>query len=136
MNFEEFWENVNQYSSPLIRENFSQHAVKLLQGLLLESFKHDSIDIGVLLDPKNPLALLTHDQWNSNKQLSLRLDKKGKFDLYFNCYEEDDYQSAIYNLTEVDVRMIPDGLKKIMAIVVKTKKPVGAHKNMIENSGI
>jgi hypothetical protein len=86
----------------------------------------------VFLDPKNPVALLTHDQWNSDKQLSLRLDCKGKFDLYFNCYEEDDYQTAVYELTEEDVLQIPHGLRQLMAKVVKTKKPIKVHKNTLQ----
>lgn len=133
MTFEEFWDNINSYTSPTIRKNFSQHAVKLLQALLLETFKHESVDIGIYLDHKNPLALLTYDQWNSDKLLSLRLDRKGKFDLYLECYEEDDYQSVVYELNQEEIVMIPEGLKQLMAKVVKTKKPICAHKNTLQS---
>jgi hypothetical protein len=132
MDFEKFWENVNAYTSPMIRKNFSEHAVTLLQGLLMETFKYDNVDISLFLDPKNPIALLTYDQWNSDKQLSLRLHRDGKFDLYFECYEEDDYQSVIYELPEQDKTMIPDGLRQLMTEVIKTQHPVSVHKNTLE----
>lgn len=132
MNFEQFWNMVDGHSSPVIRRNLQEHGAQLLQGLLLETFKHESVDIGIYLDPDNAKALLTYDPWNSDKQLSLRLDKNGKFDLYFECYEEDDYQSAIYELTDDDVLMIPDGLKSLMTKVVMTENPLGANRNTLQ----
>lgn len=132
MNFEQFWSIVNSHSSPVIRKNLQEHGAQLLQALLLETFKHESVDIGIYLDPDNPKALLTYDPWNSDKQLSLRLDKNGKFDLYFECHEEDDYQSAIYELTNDDVLMIPQGLKALMEKVVRTEQPLGANRHTLQ----
>lgn len=133
MNFEEFWDNVNAYTSPAIRKHFSDHAVKLLQALLLETFKWDSVDIGVCLDGKKTYSMITHDQWNSDKQLSLRLHPGGRFDLYFECYEEDDYASAVYELTDQDALLIPERLKKLMEKARKTRKPIGANKNTLQS---
>lgn len=62
--------------------------MQLLQALLLDTFKWDSVDIGVSIDGKKAYSMVTHDQWNSDKQLSLCLHPGGKFDLYFESYEK------------------------------------------------
>lgn len=133
MDFAAFWNNVNAHTSPSIRKHFSQHAVKLLQALLLEIFKWDSVDIGIGLGGKKTCAMITHDPSNSDKQLSLRLHPDGCFDLYFECYEEDDYGTAVYELTKQDTLLIPDGLKKLMEKAMKTQLPLAVTKNTLQS---
>lgn len=131
MTFETFWESINQHNSKYIRKYFKQYAINLLQALLADSINYEKISIGVTESKINKWALLTHDPWNSDKQLSLRLNKKGVFELYFNCYEEDDYQNATYVLEGDDLDLIPDGLKVIMKKAMLTQKPISIERNTL-----
>lgn len=68
----------------------SSAAVPLLQALMKQIFRWVRIDIGLVEIENKTLALITHDPWSSDKWLSLRLHVDESFDLYFECYDEDD----------------------------------------------
>ena len=131
MDFDDFWDRVNGLTSPAIKERFAVLAVPLLQALMKEMFRWETIDIGLFENGNKTLALITHDPWNSDKRLSLRLHADESFDLYFECYEEDDYQTAVYRLTEADTLLIPPGLKVLMRKAIKTNRTIAVDKNTL-----
>ena len=131
MNFEEFWDGVDSYTSPAIRKNLSSVAVPLLQGLLLELFKWDSVEVVFCIDGKKTYSQVSYDTLNTDKQLSLRFHAGGKFDLYFECYEEEGYASSVYELTRQDVLLVSQGLQKLLEKARKTRKSIGAYKNSL-----
>lgn len=66
MTFEDFWNVIDLGSAPTIRKQFAKYAKQLLQGLLAEIFKNDTVEIGVSYSGRKICATLTYDHLNSD----------------------------------------------------------------------
>jgi hypothetical protein len=81
--------------------------------------KEEEIDIGTFTENKNHGATITHDFYDKDKQLTLRVNQNSYFILSFEIWWPDE---GIYNykLKKRDIEIIPEKLRDAMLEVMKS----------------
>lgn len=116
----EMWETIDCTSIDDV--NFNQKAPKLLEFLIVSVLNEENISIGTYGDE---YSSITYNHFNTDKMLTLTLDKNSAFELELTLYDYD-YEEIKYpfKLANQDLKIIPEGLVDLMRQVMETMEPM------------
>jgi len=122
-NLNKVWDEINESSVDYLKSEFKNIAPKLIEFLVVSLLNQEEIDFGTYWDGKKEGAIVSYDIYNTNKQLTLKMDSKFKLELELMIYDFDGEENIFtYPINEDDLKIIPQGLVNIIIEVVKTKK--------------
>lgn len=105
----------------LVRDHSAEMIEKLATWILNET----SVDIRFDCLDEDQWSIVTMYQYEEDKELSLRLHLKDRYDLYFGYYDdEDEFFEIIHELTKEEKDIIPEVLKKLMKRVLDDEKDI------------
>ena len=131
--FEEFWDIIDRLNASEIRKRFPEYTDKLLLLVIAKNLEDETFEIGISGQGDNNWSIVSYNQLDTDKDLSLRFDGK-VFDLYFSFYDEgvEDYVSVSEKLSGDRLMIIPKGLQSLMKTALERDKALVVNKNVIE----
>ena len=112
----------------LVKNNSSAIIEKLLTDILTETY----VDVSFDFFEQDQWALVSLNQYEEDKEFSIRLHNNGVYDLLVGYYDdEDEFFEIVHLMTEAEVASIPEGLKKVMAKVVSTEDGLRVPSNLL-----
>ena len=108
-----------------IKDLVKNNSGKIIEKLLTDLLSENHIDIRFYLFEQDQWAVVSINQYEEDKEFSLRLHSNNVYDLAVGYYDdEDEFFEIIHSLTDTDKQAIPDGLKKLMKKVVDDEQGV------------
>jgi hypothetical protein len=112
----------------LVKNNSTAIIEKLLTEILAESHVEVKFDFF----EQDQWAVICVNQYEEDKEISLRLHPNNLYDLVIGYYDdEDEFFEVIHPLTPSEIDTIPDGLKKIMTKVVNDEQGLRVLSNLL-----
>ena len=112
----------------LVKNNSSAIIEKLITDVLTETHVVVRFDFF----EQDQWAVISVNQYEEDKEISLRLHPKSFYDLVVGYYyDEDEFYEIVHPLTPAEIDSIPDGLKKIMAKVVNDEQGLKVPSNLL-----
>jgi hypothetical protein len=103
----------------LVKKNSAAIIEKLLTDILAESH----VEIKFDFFEQDQWAVISINQYEEDKEISLRLHPSNLYDLVIGYYDdEDEFFEIVHPLSTTEIDSIPDGLKKIMTKVVNDEQ--------------
>ncbi|HEX5153629.1 MAG TPA: hypothetical protein VFW07_19405 [Parafilimonas sp.] len=127
----EVWESIQPDSIEYLDRNFNNIAPQLLVFLILSLISNETIEIGIFIGDGVKGSCVSFDVYNSDKQLTLKLQEDDDFEIELLLYDFDQEEKKYsYTLSKSDIESIPPGLSNIM----KNVRDEGESKCVIKNS--
>ena len=102
-----------------IKDLVKNHSGKIIEKLLTDLLSENHIDIRFDFFEQDQWAVVSINQYEEDKEFSLRLHSNNVYNLAVGYYDdEDEFFEIVQPLTETEIDSIPDGLKRIMKKVV------------------
>jgi hypothetical protein len=115
----QLWDSIDENAIDYLDANFYEIAPRLIEFLVVSILCEEEIDIGVFMNG----SIISFDIYNTDKELLLKLNDKSQFELELSIMDyEDERRTYQYLLKESDLKIIPIGLKNIMANVAKSQE--------------
>ena len=112
----------------LVKNNSAQLIEKILTDLLAESYVAIRFDFF----EQDQWAVISINQYEEDKEFSIRLHDNNVYDLLVGYYDdEDEFFEIVHPLTEAEVASIPAGLRKIMMKVVGDEEGLRVPSNLL-----
>jgi len=112
----------------LVKNNSTAIIEKLITDVLTEShvvIKFDFFE-------QDQWAVISINQYDEDKEISLRLHPKNYYDLVIGYYDdEDEFFEVVHPLTNAEIESIPDGLRKVMTKVVNDEQGLKVPSNLL-----
>ena len=103
----------------LVKNNSSAIIEKLMTDILTEP----KVEVKFDFFEQDQWAVISVNQYEEDKEISLRLHPNNLYDLVVGYYDdEDEFFEIVHPLTEAEIDSIPEGLKKIMTKVVNDEQ--------------
>jgi hypothetical protein len=100
-------------------ELVKNHSPELIERLVRWVVNEDPVEIHFDFLGNDQWAIISMHIYEEDQEISIRLHSGDKYDLYFGYYdEEDEFYEIIHPLTEDEIKILPDGLKKLMKSVL------------------
>lgn len=115
---------------------FSNDSSFLLGELLKIQFfgGDDEVEIGLISEGNVWSTKLAWDDFDTEKELSIRLASDGHFYIYHHYYQEVAFKRFYHKLTQDQISMIPEGLINKMKGALEAKEPIRISKNALNSS--
>ncbi len=117
-----------------VAEKFHGIAPRLIILLLEHFMEQEELSIGHGFHKDESRAIVTYDWYDSDKEFSFRLNKTGKYSLYYNYWDDEGLLTELnYFLTDDETQGVPEGLRNLMSEVVTTGASIKASKKNLRN---
>jgi hypothetical protein len=102
-----------------IKDLVKNHSGKIIEKLVTDLLSENHVEVRFDYFEQDQWAVVSINQYEQDKEFSLRLHSDNVYDLLVGYYDdEDEFFEIVQTLTEAEVDSLPDGLKKIMKKVV------------------
>jgi hypothetical protein len=132
--FEDFWETIDPYKACDLGKNFKKYVPQLSQGFMLDLMKQEEVDIGHSFHGQAHWAVILYDFYDSDKELSFRLNHDNRLSLYFRYWDDEGLSQEVdYFLNEEEMKILPSGLMPLMQEVLRRKESMTASNKHIQH---
>jgi hypothetical protein len=105
------------------KELVQNHSGELIEKLVTFVISKENFEILFNFEDDDQWSIISMHQYEEDLEISLRLHTGGIYDLYVGYYDDDDeFFELTHILTEDEIAIIPDGLKKVMKKVVEDER--------------
>lgn len=105
-----------------IKELVQKHAAQLIEKIVTEALTKTHVDVHFDFFEKDQWAAITINQYEEDKEFSIRYHINDSYDLLVGYYDDDDEFFEInHPLTQDEIDSLPEGLKKIMKKVANSE---------------
>jgi hypothetical protein len=95
------------------------HAGEMIEKLVTDVVSKDAVEIRFDFEDNDQWSVISMHIYEEDKEISLRLHTGDRFELYFGYYDdEDEFHEITQALTTEEIKIIPKGLRKLMAKVL------------------
>lgn len=95
------------------------HAGEMVEKLVTDVISKDAVEIRFDFEDNDQWAVISMHIYEEDKEISLRLHTGERLELYFGYYDdEDEFHEITQTLTSEEIKIIPKGLRKLMAKVL------------------
>ncbi|MFY7964477.1 MAG: hypothetical protein ACOVO1_06245 [Chitinophagaceae bacterium] len=102
-----------------IQDLVKNHSDKIVEKLVTDLLSQNHVEVRFDYFEQDQWAVVSINQYEEDKEFSLRLHSNNVYDLMVGYYDdEDEFFEIIKPLNDAEIESIPDGLKKIMKKVV------------------
>jgi hypothetical protein len=106
-----------------IEELVKNHSSQIIEKLITNLLGNSHVEIRFDFFDQDQWSVVSENQYEEDKEISLRLHANNEFDLLVGYYDdEDEYFEIVQLLTQAEIESIPEGLKKIMKKVVSNEE--------------
>lgn len=94
----------------------------LTEQILNTVLNESHVDVRFDFFEKDQWAFIGFNDYDADKEFAIRLHNNGKYDVVVGRYDdEDEFHESVQPLTEKEIVLIPDGLRKVMTKVVSSE---------------
>ena len=102
-----------------IQELVKNHSAQLIEKIITEVLSKPHVDVHFDFFEKDQWAAVTINQYEEDKEFSIRYHINNTYDLVVGYYDdEDEFFEINHQLSQDEIDSLPDGIKKIMKKVV------------------
>ena len=113
-------------------ELIKNHSADVIEKLVTEVLSKDPIEIHFDFLDADQWSIIRSDQYEEDKEISLRLHLNDYYDLYFGYYDDDDeFIELVHPLTEEEKNILPVRLKKVMKKVLDDEQGMRIPNNFL-----
>jgi plasmid maintenance system killer protein len=106
-------------------ELVKNHSAEMIEKLLTEILGKSHVEIRFDYQDQDQWAVISVNQYEEDKEISIRLHINKQYNLVFGYYDDDDeFFEIIKPLSEAEVDSIPDKLKMVMNKVVTDEQGI------------
>lgn len=106
-----------------IKDLVKSHSAAIIEKLITDILSNSHVEIRFDFFEQDQWAVIAINQYEEDKEISLRLHLNNYYDLVVGYYDdEDEFFEVVHPLTETEIESIPEGLKKIMKKVVNDEQ--------------
>jgi len=117
-------------------ELVNNHADQLIEKLLTGILGEKNVEVRFDYADEDQWSIVSMHLYEEDKEISIRLHLNGVYDLHFGYYDdEDEFFEIIHPLTEKEIDMIPEGLRKVMKKVVDDEQGLRFAADLITKKG-
>jgi hypothetical protein len=100
-------------------ELVKNHAGEMIEKLVTDVISKDAVEVRFEFEDNDQWSVISMHIYEEDKEISLRVHANDRYELFFGYYdEEDEFFEIIQPLTEEEKKVIPNGLRKVMAKVL------------------
>jgi hypothetical protein len=111
------------------------HAGAMIEKLVTEVINKDVVEIRFDFEGNEQWSVISMHIYEEDKEISLRVHAKDRYDLYFGYYDDDDeFFEIIQALTPEEKEVIPKGLQKAMEKVLANEEGLRLPGNFLSKS--
>jgi hypothetical protein len=100
-------------------ELVKNHAGEMIEKLVTDVLSKDAVEVRFEFEGNDQWSVITMYLYEEDKEISLRLHSKNRYELYFGYYDDqDEFFDITHVLTAEEIQVIPKGLQKVMAKVL------------------
>lgn len=105
-----------------IKELVQKHSAQLIEKIITEALSQTHVDVHFDFFEKDQWAAVTINQYDEDKEFSIRYHANDFYDLMVGYYDDkDEYFEINQPLTQEEIDSIPEGLKKVMKKVANSE---------------
>ena len=113
-------------------ELIKNHSADVIEKLVTEVLSKDPVEIHFDFLDADQWSIIRSDQYEEDKEISLRLHLNDYYDLYFGYYDdEDEFIELVHPLTEEEKNILPVRLKKVMKKVLDDEQGMRIPNNFL-----
>jgi len=113
-------------------ELIKNHSADVIEKLVTEVLSKDPVEIHFDFLDADQWSIIRSDQYEEDKEISLRLHLNDYYDLYFGYYDDDDeFIELVHPLTEEEKKILPVRLKKVMKKVLDDEQGMRIPNNFL-----
>ena len=113
-------------------ELIKNHSADVIEKLVTEVLSKDPIEVHFDFLDADQWSIIRSDQYEEDKEISLRLHLNDYYDLYFGYYDDDDeFIELVHPLTEEEKNILPVRLKKVMKKVLDDEQGMRIPNNFL-----
>jgi hypothetical protein len=106
-------------SAMTYEELVKNHAGEMIEKLVTDVISKDAVEIRFEFEDNDQWSVISMHIYEEDKEISLRVHANDRYELFFGYYdEEDEFFEIVQPLTEEEKKVIPNGLRKVMAKVL------------------
>jgi hypothetical protein len=106
-----------------IQELVKNHSAQLIEKIITEVLSKSHVEIKFDFFEQDQWAAVTINQYEEDKEFSVRYHLNETFDLVVGYYDdEDEFFEINHTLTQDEIDSLPEGLKKVMKKVVNDEE--------------
>jgi hypothetical protein len=100
-------------------ELVKNHAGEMIEKLVTDVISKDAVEVRFEFEDNDQWSVISMHIYEEDKEISLRVHANDRYELFFGYYdEEDEFFEIVQPLTEEEKKVIPNGLRKVMAKVL------------------
>jgi hypothetical protein len=100
-------------------ELVKNHAGEMIEKLVTDVISKDAVEVRFEFEDNDQWSVISMHIYEEDKEISLRVHANDRYELFFGYYDEDDeFFEIIQPLSEEEKKVIPNGLRKVMAKVL------------------
>jgi hypothetical protein len=104
-------------------ELVKNHSGEMIEKLVTEVISKDAAEVRFEFEDNDQWSVVTMHIYEEDKEISLRLRTGDRYELYFGYYDDDDeFHEISHPLTPEEEKIIPKGLRKVMAKVLNDEQ--------------
>ena len=91
----------------------------MIEKLVTDVITKDAVEVRFEFEDNDQWSVISMHIYEEDKEISLRVHANDRYELFFGYYDEDDeFFEIVQPLTEEEKKVIPNGLRKVMAKVL------------------
>ena len=100
-------------------ELVKNHAGEMIEKLVTDVISKDAVEVRFEFEDNDQWSVISMHIYEEDKEISLRVHANDRYELFFGYYDEnDEFFEIVQPLTEEEKKVIPNGLRKVMAKVL------------------
>ena len=100
-------------------ELVKNHAGEMIEKLVTDVISKDAVEVRFEFEDNDQWSVISMHIYEEDKEISLRVHSNDRYELFFGYYDEDDeFFEIVQPLTDEEKKVIPNGLRKVMAKVL------------------
>jgi hypothetical protein len=105
-----------------IRELVTKHTAQLVDKIITEALSESHVNVHADFFEKDHWAAVTVNQYDEDKEFSVRYYANDSYDLVVGFYDDkDEFFEITQPLTQNEIDILPEGLKKVMKKVASSE---------------
>lgn len=115
-----------------MKDLVKNNSAEIVENILTTLFAESHIEVKFDEFKQDSWAYITYNNYDEDKEFSLRLHSDNNYDLFVGYYDdEDEFFEIIQALSEEEITSIPDGLKKVMKKVIVDEEGLRVPSNLL-----